>query len=150
MVSHCFASVKGLLAVVGLHRTGSKPSVPSGCERWCAPGWPGAGARAAVAIIGDDGDTLVLIDSDPSSATYRRIVATIAMPSLEEGPRPGVAASGTERRYVAITHNMGSVRRPRGVGRDRGRRDRRCCAVKSGSSTLTLSAEVRPTDDVPQ
>ena len=54
-----------------------------------------------------------------------------------------------EQDYEAAWQRVGSIGRPGGVERDRGRRDRRCCAVRSGLSIWTQCAGARPTSAGP-
>lgn len=58
---------------------------------------------AAVTTIHPDGDVLTLLDARRSSATYRRIVGTVALPSLTHGPVAGTPTTGTESRFSALS-----------------------------------------------
>lgn len=58
---------------------------------------------AAVTTLSPQGDVTTLVDSQPDSANYRRIVGTVALPPLSHGPVPGKPEEGTENRATAIT-----------------------------------------------
>jgi hypothetical protein len=53
--------------------------------------------------IHPDGDFALLLDTDPSSATFQQLVGRIPLQPLAGAPRPGVSAAGTEARNGAIT-----------------------------------------------
>jgi YVTN family beta-propeller protein len=58
---------------------------------------------AAVTTLGADGDVTTLVDADPRSRMYRRVVGTVALPALAGGPVPGRPTAGTQSRVTAIT-----------------------------------------------
>ena len=57
----------------------------------------------AVATQHPDGDTVTLLDTDPASGTYRRIVGTVALAPLSGGPTPGNPIAGTQGRFVTAS-----------------------------------------------
>ena len=56
----------------------------------------------AVSTTSPDGDALTLLDTDRRSATYRRVVGTVALPSATGGPVAGQPSAGTQGHTVAI------------------------------------------------
>lgn len=62
---------------------------------------------AAVTTQSPQGDTTTLVDADPRSRTYRRVVGTVALPSLPGGPVEGRPAAGSASRATAITPDGG-------------------------------------------
>ncbi|MCA2211614.1 hypothetical protein [Jidongwangia harbinensis] len=68
------------------------------------PGRLALSARyAAVTTASPQGDVTTLIDADPRSATYRRVVGTVALAPLAKGPVEGRPPAGAETRATAIT-----------------------------------------------
>lgn len=59
----------------------------------------------AVALQHPDGDTVTLVDTDPASITYRRIVGTVALPRLTGGPIAGTPVAGTQTRFITASSN---------------------------------------------
>ncbi len=59
----------------------------------------------AASTIHPDGDVLTLVDTKRGSATYRRIVGTVALPASSGGPVAGSPASGTQGHFVALSPN---------------------------------------------
>ncbi|HLL69239.1 MAG TPA: hypothetical protein VK453_26525 [Micromonosporaceae bacterium] len=57
---------------------------------------------AAVTTVSPQGDTTTLIDADPRSPTYRRVVGTVALAPLAKAPVEGRPAAGAESRATAI------------------------------------------------
>jgi len=57
----------------------------------------------AVTTIHPDGDVLTLIDVRRESPNFRRIVGTVALPSLSGGPIAGTPTAGTENHFTALT-----------------------------------------------
>ncbi|MGY0063801.1 hypothetical protein ACWY4P_46275 [Streptomyces sp. LZ34] len=53
--------------------------------------------------IHPDGDAAYLLDVNPASSTYRRIVGRVPLHPLPHGPQEGKPAAGTQRRSGAIT-----------------------------------------------
>lgn len=58
---------------------------------------------AVVTTISPEGDVTTLVDSNPRSATYRRVVGTVALRPLAGAPVPGRPAAGAQSRATAIT-----------------------------------------------
>jgi YVTN family beta-propeller protein len=58
---------------------------------------------AAVTTLSPQGDVTTLIDADPRSATYRRVVGTVALAPLARGPVADQAPDDAESRFTAIT-----------------------------------------------
>ncbi len=58
---------------------------------------------AAVTTVHPDGDVLTLVDVRRSSATHRRVVGTVALPSLTNGPVTGTPTTGTESRFSTLS-----------------------------------------------
>jgi len=58
---------------------------------------------AAVTTLSPEGDVTTLVDADPRSATYRRVVGTVALRPLPRGPVAGRPPAGTQSRATAIT-----------------------------------------------
>lgn len=59
----------------------------------------------AVSTIHPDGDALTLLDTRHGSATYRRIVGTVALPASSDGPVAGSPTAGTQGHFVTLTAN---------------------------------------------
>jgi hypothetical protein len=58
---------------------------------------------AAVTTLSPEGDVTTLLDADPRSASYRRVVGTVALPALARGPVAGRPTAGTQSRATALT-----------------------------------------------
>ena len=57
---------------------------------------------AAVSTIHPEGDALTLLDADRDSATFGRIVGTVAIPSSTAGPVAGGSIVGTQPHFVTL------------------------------------------------
>ena len=58
---------------------------------------------AAVTTQSPEGDVTTLIGADPASTDHRRVVGTVALPPLPDGPVAGTPAEGAATRSTAIT-----------------------------------------------
>ena len=57
--------------------------------------------------IAPDGDFAILVDADPDSATFRDVIARIALDRLTDGPVVGSPTAGRQSRHAAITPDGG-------------------------------------------
>lgn len=62
-----------------------------------------SGKLAVYASIHTDGDSANLVDVDPGSVDFRKVVGRVPLPKLASGPVAGKSTAGTEGRHSAIT-----------------------------------------------
>jgi len=58
---------------------------------------------AVFVTVHPDGDALHLLDVRPRSATYLKLVGTVALEPLSNGPVAGQPTTGREARFVGVT-----------------------------------------------